>query len=149
MSIFQMSDRLSLQRPPDAGSRSCAAVIEIPEAFVQSTVNREGDRGRAWADSLPGLVDELLQRWNCIPTTPIRHGQVGIIVPVRWGDGASAVLKVSFPHPGNVHEPDAFAAWGGRGAVLLHERDDARFAMLCGRTLPVGVWAGGPGATPP
>jgi streptomycin 6-kinase len=124
-------------------------VIEIPEAFVQSTVNREGDRGRARADSLPGLVDELLQRWNCIPTTPIRHGQVGIIVPVRWGDGASAVLKVSFPHPGNVHEPDAFAAWGGRGAVLLHERDDARFAMLCGRTLPVGVWAGGPGATPP
>jgi streptomycin 6-kinase len=43
------------------------------------------------------------------------------------------VLKVSFPHPGNVHEPDAFAAWGGRGAVLLHARDDARFAMLLER----------------
>jgi streptomycin 6-kinase len=40
---------------------------------------------------------------------------------------------VSFPHPGNVHEPDAFAAWGGRGAVLLHERDDERFAMLLER----------------
>ncbi|MFB7267939.1 aminoglycoside phosphotransferase family protein, partial [Streptomyces nojiriensis] len=40
---------------------------------------------------------------------------------------------VSFPHPGNVHEPDAFEAWGGRGAVLLHERDDERFAMLLER----------------
>ncbi len=43
------------------------------------------------------------------------------------------MLKVSFPHPGNVHEPDAFAAWDGRGAVLLHERDDGRFAMLLER----------------
>lgn len=43
------------------------------------------------------------------------------------------MLKVSFPHPGNVHEPDAFAAWGGRGAVLLHERHDESFAMLLER----------------
>ncbi|WP_431047889.1 hypothetical protein ACQUSR_28125 [Streptomyces sp. P1-3] len=40
---------------------------------------------------------------------------------------------MSFPHPGNVREPDAFAAWGGRGAVLLYERDDERFAMLLER----------------
>jgi streptomycin 6-kinase len=46
------------------------------------------------------------------------------------------VLKVSFPHPGNVHEPDAFVAWGGCGAVLLHERDDERFAMLLERVEP-------------
>ncbi|MGE7439982.1 MULTISPECIES: aminoglycoside phosphotransferase family protein [Kitasatospora] len=105
-------------------------MIEIPEIFAQSTVAREGERGRVWIESLPGLLDELLQRWNCTPTTPIRHGQVGVVVRVRRDDGTSAVLKVSFPHPGNVHEPDAFAAWGGRGAVLLHRRDDARFAML-------------------
>jgi streptomycin 6-kinase len=86
-------------------------------------------------------VDELLERWDCAPAGAVTHGQVGVVVPVRWGGGAGAgaVLKVSFPHPGNVHEPDAFAAWGGRGAVRLHERDDARFAMLLeragGRTL--------------
>ena len=50
-------------------------------------------------------------------------------MPVRRS-GTSAVLKVSFPHPGNVHEPDAFVTWAGRGAVLLYERDDERFAML-------------------
>lgn len=61
----------------------------------------------------------------------VTHGQVGVIVPVR-----DAVLKVSFPHPGNVHEPDAFAAWGGRGAVRLYERDDERFAMLLERVQP-------------
>lgn len=61
------------------------------------------------------------------------HGGVGLIVPVRRRAEGTAVLKVSFPHPGNVHEPDAFAAWGGHGAVLLHERDDERFAMLLER----------------
>jgi len=35
-----------------------------------------------------------------------------------------------------VHEPDAFAAWGGRGAVQLYERDDDRFAMLLERANP-------------
>lgn len=62
------------------------------------------------------------------------HGGVGIIVPVLRRAGEPAVLKVSFPHPGNVHEPDAFVAWGGQGAVLLHERDDDSFAMLLERS---------------
>jgi hypothetical protein len=64
-------------------------------------------------------------------------GGVGVVVPVRRRAGhGDAVLKVSFPHPGNVHEPDAFVAWGGCGAVLLHERDDERFAMLLERVRP-------------
>jgi streptomycin 6-kinase len=108
-------------------------VIEIPDDFVRATVEREGARGREWVDGLPGLVDELLERWGCTPDAPVRHGQVGVVVPVRYEGGLPAALKVSFPHPGNVHEPDAFAAWGGRGAVVLHERDDARFAMLLER----------------
>jgi streptomycin 6-kinase len=72
------------------------------------------------------------------------HGQVGVIVPVRSAAGP-AVLKVSFPHPGNVHEPDAFAAWEGRGAVLLYERDDERFAMLLERARPSTLWEVGDG----
>lgn len=51
-------------------------------------------------------------------------------MPVRRRDGSPAVLKISFTHPGNRYEPHAFAVWGGRGAVLLYERDDAKFAML-------------------
>ena len=93
----------------------------------------KGSAGAAWLAELPGIVDELLDRWGCVPDGEVMHGGVGVIVPVRRRAEGTAVLKVSFPHPGNVHEPDAFAAWGGRGAVLLYERDDERFAMLLER----------------
>jgi len=117
-----------------------SGTARIPEAFARSTVEREGERGAAWLAALPGIVADLLQRWSCVPDGEMMHGGVGVVVPARRGGGdasEAAVIKVSFPHPGNVHEPDAFAAWGGRGAVLLLERDDARFAMLLERVRAV------------
>ena len=100
----------------------------IPAAFATSTVAREGEAGAAWLAELPEIIEDLLAQWECSIDGEIGHGQVGVIVPVE-----GAVVKVSFPHPGNVHEPDAFAAWDGRGAVKLYERDDERFAMLLER----------------
>ncbi|MFE4975502.1 aminoglycoside phosphotransferase family protein [Kitasatospora sp. NPDC056651] len=112
-------------------------MIEIPDGLVRSTVDREGAPGAAWIGELPGLAARLLERWGCAPDGEAAHGGVGLVLPVRRGSGRPAVLKVSFPHPGNVHEPDAFAVWTGRGAVRLYERDDERFAMLLERASPV------------
>ncbi|WP_406156652.1 aminoglycoside phosphotransferase family protein [Streptomyces sp. NBC_01005] len=111
-------------------------MIEVPETFARSTIEREGEPGAAWLDELPGIVEELSGRWKCVPDGEVMHGGVGIIVPVLRPAEGPAVMKVSFPHPGNIHEPDAFVAWGGRGAVRLHERDDERFAMLLERARP-------------
>ncbi|MEU9341296.1 aminoglycoside phosphotransferase family protein [Streptomyces sp. NPDC048278] len=108
--------------------------IGIPGALVRGTIDREGDRGAAWIAELPAIVEDLLRRWDCVPDGEVTHGGVGVIVPVRLRtSGLRCVVKVSFPHPGNVHEPDAFEAWAGRGAVRLHRRDDARFALLLER----------------
>ncbi|MGW1208364.1 aminoglycoside phosphotransferase family protein [Streptomyces sp. NPDC002499] len=111
-------------------------MIEVPETFARSTVEREGETGAVWLTELPGIVDELLRVWGCTQDGEVMHGGVGVIVPVRRPDRSPAVMKVSFPHPGNVHEPDAFEAWHGRGAVLLYARDDERFAMLLERVHP-------------
>lgn len=108
-------------------------MIEVPEEFVRIKSANEGERGRAWVAALPGLVDVLLERWSCTPTGPVMHGQVGIVVPVRRPDRTPAVVKVSFPHPGNVHDPDAYATWAGNGATRLFARDDDNFAMLLER----------------
>lgn len=111
-------------------------MIAIPEAFTRTTVEREGDAGTTWLARLPELVAELLEQWGCEPQGEVMYGGVGVIVPVQRRGAAAAVLKVSFPHPGNRYEPDAFAAWSGRGAVVLHERDDAQYAMLLERAHP-------------
>lgn len=107
-------------------------MIEIPEEFVRVTTDREGERGAQWLASLPEIVTGLVGRWGCALDGPVMYGGVGVVVPVLQ-DRRPAVVKVSFPHPGNVAEPDAFAAWGGRGAVLLYERADECCAMLLER----------------
>lgn len=112
-------------------------MIVIPEEFARTTIAREGEAGAAWLRELPGLAAQLIDGWSCVPDGEVMFGGVGIIVPVRRDGTPPAVLKVSFPHPGNDHEPDAFVAWGGRGAVTLYERDDARYAMLLERATPV------------
>ncbi|MEW1890975.1 aminoglycoside phosphotransferase family protein [Streptomyces sp. NPDC085659] len=112
-------------------------MIVIPEEFARTTVEREGSAGAAWLAELPQIVADLLDAWGCTPDGPLTHGGVGVILPVRRDHTPPAVLKVSFPHPGNDHEPDAFVAWGGRGAVSLYERDDRRYAMLLERASTV------------
>ncbi len=114
----------------------------IPDSFSRGTIDREGEAGRAWLAELPAIVDELLSRWACEVDGEVLHGEVGLVVPVKRAAAGSgetagrAVLKVSFPHPANAPEPDAFATWGGCGAVRLYERDDERFAMLLERAGP-------------
>lgn len=110
--------------------------MEIPESLRQITEAREGSAGTAWLASLPRLADELLQRWDCVPAGPPVSGKVGIVVPATSAAHGDVVLKVSFPHPANVHEPTAYETWQGRGAVELRERDNASFAMLLERAGP-------------
>lgn len=115
--------------------RRVVRVIGIPAEFARGTTEREGEQGAQWLAALPGLVADLVHRWRCELDGPVVHGGVGVVVPVLY-DRRPAVLKVSFPHPGNRSEPDAFAAWAGQGAVRLYERADESFAMLLERAGP-------------
>ena len=62
----------------------------------------------------------------------LRDGEVALVVPVTCPSGP-AVLKVSFPHPGNRSEPGALRQFAGRGAVRLLDADEDEFALLLER----------------
>ncbi len=109
-------------------------MVEIPQVLQRSTVTREGAAGVAWLASLPTLVEELLQCWDCVPVGPATSGKVGIVLPAKSAAHGEVVIKVSFPRAR--HEADAYAAWQGRGAVALLASDEERFAMLLERIGP-------------
>lgn len=110
-------------------------MIVVPDGLVRVTTAREGAHGAAWVRTVPTVVAEVLARWDCVVDGDPTHGQVAVVVPVRQR-GVPAVLKVSFPHPGNRSEPGALRAFDGHGAVRLLEADEDAFAMLLERAGP-------------
>jgi streptomycin 6-kinase len=108
-------------------------VIEIPDEFAAWTVVREGPAGRIWIDSLPEMVASYLERWSLTMEGPVWHGYMAVVLPVRRADGGRAVLKVCWLNDESRGETRALAAWAGRGAVRLIERDDAVGVMLLER----------------
>lgn len=107
-------------------------MITVPAGLVDTTIAREGEAGRRWIQALPRLVGDACTRWSLALDGPPTHGAVALIVPVAGPEG-SAILKISFPHPGNVDEPSALALWAGEGAVRLYAQHASDYAMLIER----------------
>lgn len=93
-----------------------------------------GPAGRAWCAAAPALIQDLMTEWGLSGTgEPARTGFSGIALPVTRGDRSPAVLKVSFSYEPQDRENKVLAAWDGRHAAQLLERDDSRHARLLER----------------
>ena len=108
--------------------------VEVPVGLAQVTELREGDVGRTWLRELPRLVETACRRWHCVMDGEPTQGQVALVVPVQHPAGP-AVLKLSFPHPGNLGESDGLRTFGGQGAVRLLEVDDTGLVLVMERAL--------------
>ncbi|WP_067677798.1 aminoglycoside phosphotransferase family protein [Nocardia miyunensis] len=108
-------------------------MIDVPESFARGKIAGAGEAARAWIVAVPGIVDDLLDRWSCTLDGPVLHGAVGIVVPVRPRDLPPAVIKVSYPGWADTSEADAYTTWDGAGAVRILRRDDQHVAMLLER----------------
>jgi streptomycin 6-kinase len=108
--------------------------VEVPAGLVESQVRWNGRAGRAWAEALPGLAAEYLERWGLRRDGPVLHGAAALVLPVlREGDGVPAALKLQFQEEDNAGEATALRAWGGRRAVALLDADDATGTLLLER----------------
>lgn len=93
----------------------------------------------AWREQLPGLVEELLERWQLRVGAPFEPGGSSAwVAPVRDRSGAELVLKVAWAHDESRDEAAGLLAWQGRGAVRVH-RSECRgetAALLMDRVRP-------------
>lgn len=89
--------------------------------------------GRAWADALPALADDLLDHWALRPDGPPAHGMGSLVLPVRRADGTPAVLKLQPVTEDNAGAPLGLRTWAGAGVVRLLDHDPGSGAQLLER----------------
>ena len=106
--------------------------VTIPPAFIASTIAREGECAQAWLSELPATFEACCRRWSLTPDGAAWHGYLGVVQPVRRGDGLAA-LKITWPDPDAAFEAEALRLWDGRGAARLLNHNPSKNAMLLER----------------
>ncbi|MGW2090698.1 aminoglycoside phosphotransferase family protein [Promicromonospora sukumoe] len=112
---------------------SSAAVIEVPAALAASYARSFGDEGQAWVAGLPGLVADLLGRWDLRRDGATSSGAASLVVPVVGPDGMRAVLKLQLPRAETAAALTGLRAWDGHGMVRLLDHDPGSGSMLLER----------------
>lgn len=112
---------------------STSAPVEVPDRLVASYARAFGEEGRAWIARLPGLAEEMLERWGLRRDGEPGAGEASLVLPVVRADGSGAVLKLQLPR----EEADAalvgLRAWDGDGAVRLLDHHPGTATVLLER----------------
>jgi hypothetical protein len=64
--------------------------IVVPAELAGFHAKYYGADGKAWSAALPELTASFFDRWKLRLDRPLRHGMVGLIVPVRTADDTLA-----------------------------------------------------------
>ncbi|MFI0450580.1 aminoglycoside phosphotransferase family protein [Actinomadura sp. 6N118] len=107
--------------------------IEVPSELATTQSECNGEAGRAWIASLPGLAADHLDRWDLTVTGGSMHGMASLVLPVRTSDGTPAALKLQILDEETESEPVGLRLWNGEGAVRLLRSDPATGVMLLER----------------
>jgi streptomycin 6-kinase len=115
--------------------------IEPPE-LVRQRARSNGAAGRAWLDALPGMVTDLMDRWQIVLGPPMRGGTASFVALAVDRFGNECVLKVGMPLDFD-GDDDSFRRTvlahrlaDGRGCARLIDHDTAMRAMLLERLGP-------------
>ncbi|MFP5225908.1 MAG: aminoglycoside phosphotransferase family protein [Actinomycetota bacterium] len=108
----------------------------IPERLARNCQKTE--QRRLWLHALPGVVDELAQRWSITMGAPFDGPAVSCawVAPAEARDGTMAVIKLGMPHFESDHEIEALRLLDGDPTVRLLASDEGLNAMLLERCVP-------------
>jgi streptomycin 6-kinase len=112
------------------------AGVTIPEPLQVTVPAWFGERGRAWLEALPEVVEGLAERWRLTVGLPYSGGSHSLVTAVVRADGSPAVLKVPILDEENLHEADALRHYAGEGAVQPYDADPETGALLLEQLVP-------------
>lgn len=115
-------------------------LFDRSEPFARHMVELYGEKGEEWLRALPGLLQQLAERWSLTLLPPFPELSYNYAAPALRhganGSGEEVVLKVGVPNRELTTEIAALNQYGGRGCVRLLEADQELGAMLLERLQP-------------
>jgi streptomycin 6-kinase len=109
-------------------------MYNIPENFSRLMIEMYDDRGIAWLEQLPELIDDCARRWSLtvLPPYPLSYNYVA---PAIRTDGTPVVFKAGM-HEDTLTEIQALWHCDGHGMAQLIEADLERGAFVLERLTP-------------
>ncbi|NHM32683.1 aminoglycoside phosphotransferase family protein [Neobacillus terrae] len=107
----------------------------LTESFKQTLHNVHGEKGRAWMDAFPGLLQYCEKHWNLTIGKPFSLSY-NYVAPAVLQSGHEAVLKLCVPGDEFLSELQALQLFQGRGMVELFDYNRERGVLLLERILP-------------
>ncbi|HEY3268569.1 MAG TPA: aminoglycoside phosphotransferase family protein [Armatimonadota bacterium] len=108
----------------------------IPPDLARNIRGVHGERGTAWIEEFPALLDDIQRRWSLRVGPPYPALSYNYVAPAACADGSEAVLKLGVPNPEISCEAAALRHYDGAGAVRLLAADPERGALLIERAMP-------------
>jgi streptomycin 6-kinase len=109
--------------------------MNLPTAFIQHQIALNGERGRAWVESLPALIAEFEGHWGITVGEPFGLSY-NFAAPATRDDCTPVVFKAIAPYLDADVEADVLRLYDGQGAIHLIEHDATCGVMLLERCLP-------------
>jgi len=119
---------------------------EIPDRFVRTMIEMQGDAGRAWLDELPTRIVGYERHWAIQVGLPFANLSYNYVAPAVRADGAQVILKLGMPHPELSSEIAALRLYDGHGSARLNEADPERGALLIAAQVMRALWRPAPAA---
>ena len=77
--------------------RPSESTSPLPPQLVRNAKRVFGEDGAAWVRQLPGLLEEVAERWSLALAPPFPDPSVTYVAPATRADGTACVLKVGLP----------------------------------------------------
>jgi streptomycin 6-kinase len=98
-------------------------------------VDLYGERGQAWLEAFPSLLETCARRWSLTLFPPFDL-TYNYVAPAQRDDDSEVVLKLGVPNPELDSEIEALRIYDGRGIARLLDSDKELGALLLERLRP-------------
>ncbi len=113
-------------------------ISNLPQRFVQNTLDLCGEVGERWLNDLPRIIEEIAGNWLLDVNKPFENLSYNYVAPCVCNDGGEAVLKIALPLNNSeiFNEASFLQIADGECAVKFLNFDGKRRAMLLEKLTP-------------